>query len=169
MRRNKKAALVTTSLAVLIVIGAMVAGCTQTAEQPEPDANVPVVEQPEPETDVPVVEPGEPDATTQASPRMEGRGMPVEMMNDVAEVLGIEPEQLEAAFTKAQSELAETSVAEPSPDLLTSRVAEILGIEPQELADAMTQVIGEMPADASPPGPPGGGPGPGDSEGGPTP
>mgnify|MGYP003565700860 CR=1 FL=1 len=157
MRRDKKVALIMTALAGMVVIGIMMAGCTQTAEQPEPEASVPAIE------------PDEPDAVTPAPPQMDGRGMPAEMMNEVAEILGIAPEQVEAAFTQAQDEMAETAVDGPGPDSLMSRVAEILGIEPQELESAMAQVIGEMSADGSPPGPPDGGPGPWDPENGSTP
>jgi hypothetical protein len=142
MRRSRKVTFVAISLAVAAFTSTIVSGCTQTVEQPEPDATIPT----EPHGEMPE--------------------MP---MAKVAEILGIEQNVLEDAFTQAQSEVQGTPSEESSPDLLMSRVAEILGIEQQEMEDAMAQVLGEMPGDASPPGPSDGGPGPRGPEDGPPP
>jgi hypothetical protein len=126
MRRSKKTVFIAVSLTSMVLSAIMVAGCAQTVEQQEPDITAPV--------------------------ERYGRGeMPIEMMTEVAAVLGIEPQELEEAFAQAQNELAEIPVEERSPDALLSRVAEILGIEQQELQDVMAQVRGEGWTDASRP------------------
>ena len=117
----KNSALIIIFLAVSFFASIMIIGCSPEPEQQEVKDAIP------------------------AGPQGEMDEMP---MARVAEILGIEQQELIDAFAQAQSEVRETPLEEYSPDLMMSRVAEILGIEQKALEDATAQVRSEMPADS---------------------
>jgi hypothetical protein len=78
MRRSRKVTFVAISLAVAAFTSMIVSGCTQTVEQQEPDATIPTKPQGE---------------------------MPEMPMTKVAEILGIEQQELEDAMAQVLSEM----------------------------------------------------------------
>lgn len=80
-----------------------------------------------------------------------GEGEP-HMSNDVlgrvAEILGIDQQDLEDAFAQAQAETGAATPSDSSLEAIMTRTAEILEIGKQDLQDAFTQAQSEMTDEA---------------------
>jgi hypothetical protein len=75
-------------------------------------------------------------------------GMPDDILARVAEILGIDQQRVEDAFTQAQTEIRDATPGDRSPEAIIARTDEILEVEQQDLQDAFTQAQSEMEDEA---------------------
>jgi len=69
----------------------------------------------------------------------QGKGFPAEA---IAEILGIEQQEVENAFAQAQAEINSEDSEDRESNELMDRVAEILNIDRQTLEDALIEALG---------------------------
>jgi hypothetical protein len=128
MWQSKKSVIVTLLGAVVLVVSSVGAGCASTGNGGE----------------------GLPDMPNSTGNGGEGLlGMSNNILARVAEILGIDQQRVEDAFTQAQTEIQNATQGDRSPEAIIARTAEILEVEQQDLQDAFTQAQSEM-ADEAP-------------------
>ena len=130
MWRRKKLILVTTVIVVVLAGSVMGIGCSQTGNEEG------------------------------LRPESEGEPPNNALLTSVAELLQIDQQKLEDAFTQARSEVRNEALDDNQPEALLARVAEILGIDQKDLEDAFAQNRSEMPNGAPRQRPANGNPGP---------